>query len=139
MKSMRSRVAISAAILLQATVWAGCGGSKSHSLTIAGVKKCLVDAGFLVRGEGRPGAGQALAVRTPEKNGYAFAVVALFDTENEATKYKQRFTQVLEKSQNADTDYLKTLLQRRQRLVYGWTTRPTPADVRKLESCTQPR
>ena len=139
MTTMRSRLAISAAILVQATVWAGCGGSKSHPLTIAGVKKCLVDAGFLVRGEGRPGAGQALAVRTPEKNSYAFAVVASFSVSKSATKYKQRFVQTLEKTPNTDTDYLKTLLQRRQRLVYGWTTRPKPADVRELESCTQPR
>ena len=123
---------------MQAAVWAGCG-SKTHHLTIAQVKSCLVDEGFLVRGEGRPGAGQALAVRTPEKSGYAFAVVALFDTEHEATAYRQRFSQTLEKTPNSDTDYLKTLLQRRGRLVYGWTTRPTPADIRKLEGCTQPR
>jgi len=124
---------------VQAVVVAGCG-SKSHAATIDEIKSCLVDAGFLVRGEGKPGAGQALAVRTPEKRNYAFAVVALFDTEHDATTYEQRFTKVLDKTpRNPDADYLKTLLQRRGKLVYGWTTRPAPSDVRKLEDCAQPR
>ena len=123
-------------------VLAGCGsGSKEHELTIDDVKSCLVDAGFLVRGEGKPGAGQALAVRTAGKRNYAFAVVALFDTEQDARTYEQRFTKVLARTpRNPDATYLETLLRRRGKIVYGWTTRPaTTRDIHTLEGCAQPR
>jgi hypothetical protein len=118
---------------------AGCGSHKK-AVTIDGVKSCLVDAGFLVRGEGRPGAGDALAVRTGEKRLYAFAVVALFDTESAARSYANRFTKVLARPpRNPDAAYLETLLRRRGTLVYGWTTRPPARDIHVLDRCVQPR
>jgi hypothetical protein len=118
---------------------AGCG-SHERAVTIDSVKGCLIDAGFLVRGEGRPGVGDALAVRTGEKRDYAFAVVALFERESAASAYEKRFGKVLARTpRNPDTAYLETLLRRRGKLVYGWTTRPPTADVRVLERCVQAR
>jgi hypothetical protein len=91
-------------------------------------------------GEGRPGAGDALAVRTGEKRDYAFAVVALFASRSAASGYEKRFRKVLARTpRNPDTAYLETLLRRRDKLVYGWTTRPKTADLRVLERCVQAR
>ena len=119
---------------------AGCGGSKKHEPTIDGIRSCLSDAGFVIRGEGHPGAGDALAVRTPEKQNFAYGVAALFDDAHAAATYRDRFVNVLERPpRNPDADYLKTLVRARGRVVYGWTTKPATADIRTLERCTQAR